>query len=204
VSGREVTSAGVEGTDPRAATDGARATAQYEIAIVGAGYVGLPLARVFADAGRRVVLVDVDEARVERLRQGQSYVEDVSSETLARLVEEQGLGATADYDAVHDVDAILIALPTPLTRQREPDLSVVLGAGVEIGRRLRPGQLVVLESTTYPGTTREDLQPVLERESGLVAGRDFHLAFSPERVDPGRVDWTTKSVPKVVGGIDEA
>ena len=105
---------------------------------------------------------------------------------------------------VRDADAIVIALPTPLSRQREPDLSIVLAAGDEIGRRLRPGQLVVLESTTYPGTTRDALLPVLERASGMVAGKDFHLAFAPERVDPGRVDWTTKNVPKVVGGIDEA
>ena len=105
---------------------------------------------------------------------------------------------------MRDADAILIALPTPLSKQREPDLSIVLAAGAEIGKRLRPGQLVVLESTTYPGTTRDALQPVLERESGLTAGKDFHLAFSPERVDPGRVDWTTKTVPKIVGGIDDA
>jgi UDP-N-acetyl-D-glucosamine dehydrogenase len=179
------------------------ATATYEIAIVGAGYVGVPLAQVFAEAGRHVVLVDVDEARVERLRGGESYIEDVSSETLGRLVEEGSLGATSDYDILREVDAILVALPTPLTRQREPDLSIVLRAGAEIGRRLQPGQLVVLESTTYPGTTRQELLPILERESGLVAGKDFHLAFSPERVDPGRVDWTTKTVPKIVGGIDE-
>jgi UDP-N-acetyl-D-glucosamine dehydrogenase len=195
---------GVEGADPRTATDGAGATAQYEIAIVGAGYVGVPLAQAFAEAGRAVVLVDVDDARVERLRNGDSYIEDVPSETLGRLVEERKLGATTDYDVLRDVDAILVALPTPLTRQREPDLSIVVHAGAEIGKRLRRGQLVVLESTTYPGTTREDLLPVLERESGLVAGKDFHLAFSPERVDPGRVDWTTKTVPKVVGGIDDA
>jgi UDP-N-acetyl-D-glucosamine dehydrogenase len=180
------------------------ATAPYEVAIVGAGYVGVPLAQVFADAGRRVVLVDVDARRVERLRNGDSYIEDVPSETLAGLVRDRGLGATTDYDILREVDAILIALPTPLSKQREPDLSIVLEAGAEIGKRLRPGQLVVLESTTYPGTTRDELQPVLERESGLVAGKDFHLAFSPERVDPGRVDWTTKTVPKVVGGIDEA
>jgi UDP-N-acetyl-D-glucosamine dehydrogenase len=198
VSGPETPEAG-----EASATSGAAATATYEIAIVGAGYVGVPLAQVFAEAGRRVVLVDVDASRVERLRQGESYIEDVSSETLGRLVEERGLGATTDYDVLRDVDAILVALPTPLTRQREPDLSVVLRAGAEIGRRLRTGQLVVLESTTYPGTTREELLPILERESGLVAGKDFHLAFSPERVDPGRVDWTTKTVPKVVGGIDE-
>jgi len=200
VSGPETTSA----EEPSAAAADAAATAQYELAIVGAGYVGVPLAQVFAEAGRRVVLVDVDDARVGRLQRGESYIEDVPSETLGRLVTEHGLGATTDYDVLRDVDAILIALPTPLTRQREPDLSIVLGAGAEIGKRLRPGQLVVLESTTYPGTTREELLPILERESGLVAGKDFHLAFSPERVDPGRVDWTTKTVPKVVGGIDEA
>jgi UDP-N-acetyl-D-glucosamine dehydrogenase len=205
VSGPETTRETERG---RAATEAASveaaSSATYEIAIVGAGYVGVPLAQVFAEAGRRVVLVDVDDARVEQLRCGQSYIEDVPSDALRRLVEEHGLGATSDYDVLRDVDAILVALPTPLTRQREPDLSIVLGAGAEIGRRLRPGQLVVLESTTYPGTTREELLPILERESGLAAGKDFHLAFSPERVDPGRVDWTTKTVPKVVGGIDDA
>ena len=176
----------------------------YDVAIVGAGYVGVPLAQVFADAGRSVVLVDVDAARVEQLLRGESYIEDVSSEKLRELVAERGLGATTDYDVLRTAGAILIALPTPLSKQREPDLSIVVGAGAEIGKRLRRGHLVVLESTTYPGTTRDALQPVLERESGLVAGKDFHLAFSPERVDPGRVDWTTKTVPKVVGGIDEA
>ncbi len=179
-------------------------TATYEVAIVGAGYVGVPLAQVFAEAGRRVVLVDVDERRVERLRHGDSYIEDVSSETLTELVSDRGLGATTDYDVLRDVDAILIALPTPLSKQREPDLSIVRDAASQIGKRLRPGQLVVLESTTYPGTTRGEVLPILERESGLSAGKDFHLAFSPERVDPGRTDWTTKTVPKVVGGIDDA
>ena len=177
---------------------------RYDVAIVGAGYVGLPLAQVFAEAGRRVLLVEVDAARVEQLNRGESYIEDVPSETLAALVSERGLVATTDYDELRHADAILIAVPTPLSKQREPDLSIVLSAGAEIGRRLQRGQLVVLESTTYPGTTRGELLPVLERESGLVAGTDFHLAFSPERVDPGRVDWTTKTVPKVVGGIDEA
>jgi UDP-N-acetyl-D-glucosamine dehydrogenase len=188
------------GTDTTPPPQGAAA----DLAIVGAGYVGVPLAQVFADAGKRVILVDVDAERVERLNRGDSYIEDVPSELLGRLVRERGLRATTDYDALHDVDAILIALPTPLSRQREPDLSIVLGAAAEIATRLRPGQLVVLESTTYPGTTRDELLPILERGSGLVAGRDFQLAFSPERVDPGRVDYTTKTVPKVVGGIDEA
>ena len=179
-------------------------TATYEIAIVGAGYVGVPLAQVFAQAGRRVVLVDVDAQRVEQLGRGESYIEDVSSESLSELVADRRVGATTDYDVLHEVDAILVALPTPLSKQREPDLSIVLDSAAEIGKRLRPGHLVVLESTTYPGTTRDALKPVLERASGLVAGKDFHLAFSPERVDPGRTDWTTKTVPKVVGGIDEA
>jgi UDP-N-acetyl-D-glucosamine dehydrogenase len=189
-------------TAARAATSSATST--YDVAIVGAGYVGVPLAQVFAEAGRSVVLVEADAGRVEMLRRGESYIEDVPSETLAALVSERGLAATVDYDVLRDADAILVALPTPLSRQREPDLSIVLAAGAEIARRLRPGHLVVLESTTYPGTTRDALLPVLERESGLAAGKDFHLAFSPERVDPGRVDWTTKTVPKVVGGIDEA
>jgi UDP-N-acetyl-D-glucosamine dehydrogenase len=200
VTGPETTTATTAGSHP----DGSPATAAYDVAIVGAGYVGLPLAQVFAEAGRRVVLVEADANRVEKLRRGESYIEDVSSDTLGALVAERGLGATTDYDVLSDADAILIALPTPLSRQREPDLSIVLEAGAEIGKRLRPGHLVVLESTTYPGTTREELLPVLERASGLVAGKDFHLAFSPERVDPGRIDWTTKTVPKVVGGIDQA
>jgi UDP-N-acetyl-D-glucosamine dehydrogenase len=175
-----------------------------DVAIVGAGYVGVPLAQVFAEAGKSVVLVDVDAARVAQLNRGESYIEDVPSETLKRLVEEHGLGATTDYDELREADAILIALPTPLSRQREPDLTIVRAATRMIATRLRPGHLVVLESTTYPGTTRDELLPLLEEGSGLKAGEDFHLAFSPERVDPGRVDHTTKNVPKVVGGIDEA
>jgi UDP-N-acetyl-D-glucosamine dehydrogenase len=129
-----------------------------------------------------------------------SYVEDVAS--LKELVDAGRLRATLDYDELENVDSILIALPTPLSDQREPDLSIVLDATRDIAKRLKKGHLVVLESTTYPGTTRESLQPVLE-ESGLNAGEDFHLAFSPERVDPGREDWTTKSTPKIVGGLTE-
>ncbi len=175
---------------------------RYDVAIVGAGYVGVPLAQVFGEAGKRVVLVEIDPRRVEQLNAGESYIEDVPSEELGRLVAEGRLRATTDYDVIGASDAILIALPTPLSKQREPDLSIVKGAAAEIAKRLRPGHLVVLESTTYPGTTREELQPILEAGSGLRAGGDFHLAFSPERVDPGRTDWTTRSVPKVVGGID--
>ncbi len=174
----------------------------YAVAIVGAGYVGVPLAQVFAEAGASVLLVDVDASKVERLNRGESYIGDVPSEALKRLVEN-GLAATTDYDALREADAILIALPTPLSRQREPDLSIVLSATEEIAKRLRPGHLVVLESTTYPGTTREQVLPILER-TGLKVGSDFHLAFSPERVDPGRTDFTTKNVPKIVGGITDA
>jgi UDP-N-acetyl-D-glucosamine dehydrogenase len=173
-----------------------------EIAIIGAGYVGVPLAQVFAEAGRRVVLVDVVQDRVDQLNRGESYIEDVPSEQLAKLVAN-GLSATTDYDILREVDAILIALPTPLSRQREPDLSIVVNAAREIATRLRKGHLVVLESTTYPGTTREEILPLLE-SSGLKVGEDFYLAFSPERVDPGRTDWTTKNVPKVAGGITPA
>jgi UDP-N-acetyl-D-glucosamine dehydrogenase len=174
-----------------------------DVAIVGAGYVGVPLAQVFAEAGRSVLLVDRDAARVAQLNRGESYIEDVPSETLKRLVDDHGLRATTDYDELRDADAILIALPTPLSKQREPDLSIVNSATEEIAKRLRKGHLVVLESTTYPGTTREEILPRLEA-SGLKVGEDFNLAFSPERVDPGREDWTTKNVPKVVGGLTDA
>jgi UDP-N-acetyl-D-glucosamine dehydrogenase len=175
-----------------------------DLAIVGAGYVGVPLAQAFAEAGKSVVLVDVDAGRVEQLNRGESYVGDVPSEELKPLVDDGRVIATTDYDALREVDTILIALPTPLSRQREPDLRILVSAAEELSTRLRKGQLVVLESTTYPGTTREQVLPALERGSGLKAGQDFHLAFSPERVDPGRDDWTTTNVPKVVGGIDEA
>ena len=174
-----------------------------EIAIIGAGYVGVPLAQVFADAGRRVVLLDVQQHRVDQLNRGDSYIEDVPSEVLGKLVDAGLISATTDYDILREVDAILIALPTPLSRQREPDLSIVLNAVGQIAPRLRKGHLVVLESTTYPGTTREEILPILET-SGLKIGEDFHLAFSPERVDPGRTDWTTKNVPKVIGGMTPA
>jgi UDP-N-acetyl-D-glucosamine dehydrogenase len=174
------------------------------VAIVGAGYVGVPLAQVFAEAGQRVVLLDVSTDRVAQLNRGESYIEDVPSATVARLVESGNLSASTDYDVLRGVEAILIALPTPLSKQREPDLTIVESAVRQIATRLQKGQLVVLESTTWPGTTRERVQPLLEQGSGLAAGTDFHLAFSPERVDPGREDWTTKTTPKVVGGIDEA
>jgi UDP-N-acetyl-D-glucosamine dehydrogenase len=171
-----------------------------EVAIVGAGYVGLPLGRCFAEAGIPVVLVDIDAERVEAINRGESHVEDVPSETLRALLEAGTLSATTDYDAVRDTDAIVVALPTPLSANREPDLTIVMSAAREVGRRLRAGHLVSLESTTYPGTTREEVLPILAG-SGLEVGKDFYLAFSPERIDPGREDWTVKTTPKVVGGV---
>jgi len=174
-----------------------------EVAIVGAGYVGLPLGRCFAEAGIPVVLVDIDAERVEAINRGESHVEDVPSETLRALLEAGTLSATTNYDAVRDADAIVVALPTPLSANREPDLRIVMSAAREVGRRLRTGQLVSLESTTYPGTTREEVLPILAG-SGLEVGEDFYLAFSPERIDPGREDWTVKTTPKVVGGVTPA
>src|ERR671922_733081 len=175
-------------------------TTTWDAAVVGAGYVGVPLAHTLATAGRSVLLIDISPDVVESLNRGESHIVDVPAEQLAPLVREGRIRATTDYNEVRRADAILIALPTPLSKQREPDLSIIVSAAEQIGARLREGHLVVLESTTYPRTTREVIQPILER-TGLKAGRDFHLAFSPERVDPGNRTWTTKNVPKVVGGI---
>src|ERR671935_1731680 len=172
------------------------------IAIVGAGYVGVPLADTFGQAGHSIILVDVQPARVDMLNRGESYVEDVSDDALRQLVDAGRLKATTDYDELREADAILIALPTPLSDQREPDLSIVLDATRGIAPRLRKGHLVVLESTTYPGTTRERLLPILE-QSGLAAGTEFNVAYSPERIDPGRTDHTIRTTPKVVGGLTE-
>ena len=176
----------------------------YDVAIVGAGYVGLPLTTTFAEAGCRVLVVDVVPTVVEGLNRGESHIEDVESARLAPLVQQDLVHATTDYGELKDAGAILIALPTPLSRQREPDLTIVESAAQQISRVLREGQVVVLESTTWPGTTREILQPALEEGSGLKVGEGFFLAMSPERVDPGREDWTTKTTPKVLGGITPA
>jgi UDP-N-acetyl-D-glucosamine dehydrogenase len=174
----------------------------YDVAVIGAGYVGVPLAATFAEAGQRVLLLDVQPHLVEALNRGESHIEDISNERLATLVEKGLVVATADYEQLRQAHAVLIALPTPLSRQREPDLSHIERASRDLAAVLQRGQVVVLESTTWPGTTREIVQPILEQGSGLKAGEDFHLAMSPERVDPGREDWTTKTTPKVVGGID--
>jgi UDP-N-acetyl-D-glucosamine dehydrogenase len=173
----------------------------YDIAVIGAGYVGVPLAATFAEAGMRVLLVDIQASVVARLNDGESHIEDVPSKRLAPLVAEGYIVATTDYGQVQHAAAVLIALPTPLSRQREPDLGAIESAARSLGPVLQRGHVVVLESTTWPGTTREVLQPILEERSGLTAGVDFHLAMSPERVDPGREDWTTKTTPKVLGGI---
>ena len=175
--------------------------ASYDVAVVGAGYVGLPLATTFAESGCKVLVVDVVPEVVAGINRGESHIEDVSAERFALLVEAGLVHATTDYGELPAADAILIALPTPLSRQREPDLSIVESAARGIAKVLREGQVVVLESTTWPGTTREVLQPVLEQTSGLKAGEGFFLAMSPGRVDPGREDWTTKTTPKVLGGI---
>ena len=156
-----------------------------KVAIVGAGYVGLPLAQVFATRATRSCSSTSSGASSTGINRGESHIEDVPSEALGPLVERGTVRATTDYDVLRDADAILIALATPLTKQREPDLSIVTSAVRGIAERLRPGHLVVLESTTYPGTTREVVLPILEEISGLKAGDDFNLAFSPERVDPG-------------------
>jgi UDP-N-acetyl-D-glucosamine dehydrogenase len=178
-------------------------TKTWDAAVVGAGYVGIPLAHTLAAAGRSVLLIEVSPDLVAALNRGESHITDVPSAELAPLVREGRIRATTEYNELRNADAVLIALPTPLSKQREPDLSILTGAVEQIGARLRNGHLVILESTTYPRTTREVVLPILER-TGLKAGRDFHLAFSPERVDPGNETWTTKNVPKVVGGITPA
>ena len=170
------------------------------IGIVGLGYVGLPLAVAFAEAGQDVVGVDVDGRLVEALGAGRSHVEDVPDEALAGI--RGRFHPTTRYAELAKVDAVVVAVPTPLTRNREPDLQPLIASGNALAGVLQEGQLVVLESTTYPGTTRERFAPLLE-ESGLAAGRDFHLAFSPERIDPGRTDFTLRNTPKIVGALSD-
>jgi UDP-N-acetyl-D-glucosamine dehydrogenase len=170
------------------------------IGIVGLGYVGLPLAVAFAEAGQEVVGVDVDGRVVEALSAGRSHVEDVPDGVLAGIRER--FHPSTRYAELAKVDAVVVAVPTPLTRNREPDLQPLIASGTALAGVIQEGQLVVLESTTYPGTTRERFAPLLE-ESGLAAGRDFHLAFSPERIDPGRTDYTLRTTPKIVGALSE-
>lgn len=173
------------------------------VAVLGLGYVGLPLAVVFAEAGFRVVGVDLVPEKVERVNRGESYVLDVPSEALKRLVEAGRLSATTDFSICREVDAVSICVPTPLRKTGDPDLSFIVSATEGLAAYVHPGMVVVLESSTYPGTTREMVLPRLTGHSGLNAGQEIFIAFSPERVDPGRTDWTTKNTPKVVGGITE-
>lgn len=168
--------------------------------VIGLGYVGLPLAVEFARAGLKTIGVDVSESKVERINRGESYIGDVRSEDLAAVVESGMLIATTDFEALRGADTINICVPTPLRKTRDPDISYIVDAVKEIQKTIHRGQLIILESTTYPGTTEEVILPLLE-EKGLKPGVDFFLAFSPERVDPGNKTFTTKSIPKVVGGI---
>lgn len=173
------------------------------VGIVGLGYVGLPLAVAFAGTGIRVIGVDTNPEKLTSLNEGSSYIEDVPPETVKKNLETGNLRFSKDYAVLKDADAVIICLPTPLDKHREPDLSVVVDSVWRIAENLRPGTLVVLESTTYPGTTREVVLPILESGRRRV-GEDFHLAFSPERVDPGNRKYTLKNTPKVVGGITSA
>jgi len=171
-----------------------------KIGIVGLGYVGLPLAVAFGQAGHEVVCLDSDENKIKVLSEGRSYIEDVAETALSQLGDR--LLPTLSFAELASCAAVILCVPTPLSGSREPDLTYLLDAGTSLSAVLVPDQLVVLESTSYPGTTREQLAPVLER-SGMKAGRDFHLAFSPERIDPGRSDYTLASTPKLLGGITE-
>jgi UDP-N-acetyl-D-glucosamine dehydrogenase len=171
------------------------------VGIIGLGYVGLPLAVAFAEEGCDVVAVDVDARKAQQLKRGESYIEDIPPERLRAVLDR--ITVSTSYEQLGRVDAVLVCVPTPLSANREPDLGPLVDSMRRLAGVLRAEQLVVLESTTYPGTTRERVAPLLE-ESGLKAGGDFHLAFSPERVDPGRTDFTMRTTPKVLGGLTEA
>jgi len=173
------------------------------IGVIGLGYVGLPLMIRFGEEGFRIIGFDIDDNKVERLNSGESYIKHIPSETIKQLRAKDTFHATSDYAKLREVDSILICVPTPLNNRREPDVSYIENTSNEIARYLREGQLIALESTTYPGTTREILLPKLEKK-GFTVGRDFFLVFSPEREDPGNPTYNTKNIPKVVGGITPA
>jgi UDP-N-acetyl-D-glucosamine dehydrogenase len=175
-----------------------------KIAILGLGYVGLPLAVVFAEAGFHVTGVDPDRRKIDALAEGKSYIPDVKSESVAKLIKDGRFTATSDFSVLKDMDAVSICVPTPLRQTGDPDMSFIISATEELAKYMHKDMVVVLESTTYPGTTRELLLPKLSAKHGLKIGEDWFLAFSPERVDPGREDYTTINTPKVVGGITEA
>jgi UDP-N-acetyl-D-glucosamine dehydrogenase len=173
------------------------------LTVIGQGYVGLPLSMLAVEAGHHVVGIDLDASRIEMLRRGESYVDDVEDARLRAALDSGRYMAAADYPAAAGFDVAVITVPTPL-RNRSPDLSFVTGAARELSKYVTPGSLVILESTTYPGTTEDLLRPILEQGSGLRAGADFALGYSPERVDPGNKTWTLSATPKVVSGIDDA
>ncbi len=175
-----------------------------KIGILGMGYVGMPLAVVFAEKGFNVLGIDPDQRKVDTFNKGISYIQDVPTETVARLRQSGRLAMTAGFAALAEMDAVSICVPTPLRQTGDPDMSYILSATEELAKYVHPGMVVVLESTTYPGTTRELLIPMLAEQSGLKVGEDIFICFSPERVDPGREDWTTYNTPKVMGGITPA
>src|SRR5690606_34873563 len=179
------------------------AAREARVGVLGLGYVGLPLGIAFGEAGFPALGLDVDLSKIESLRKGRSYIRHIPSEPIARLVSQQRMRFSADLSELASCDAILVCVPTPLNESREPDLSYVRASAEAIAASLRPGQLVVLESTTYPGTTVEVVKPILET-SGLRAGEDFHLAYSPEREDPNNPVYRTRNIPKLVGGYTEA
>jgi len=174
-----------------------------KLAVLGMGYVGLPFATVFASAGFDVTGIDPISEKMEKLNRGESYIMDVSADLVKKLVADGKLRGTPDYSVLKDIDAVAICVPTPLRNTGDPDLSFIISAAEGIAPYVHPGMMVVLESSTYPGTTRELVLPTLTEKSGLVLGEELFVAFSPERVDPGREDWTTKNTPKVIGGITE-
>ena len=178
-------------------------TRSLRVGIIGLGYVGLPLAVTFAEAGFHVTGIDANLQRVDQANRGESYIPDVSSSTLRKLIDTQCICFTSDYDALDDLDAVSICVPTPLRKTRDPDISYIISATQQVRAHLHPGQLIILESTTYPGTTDEVLLPELE-STGLKVGLDFFLAFSPERIDPGNPDFSARNTPKIVGGITPA
>lgn len=175
-----------------------------KIAIIGLGYVGLPLSLQFARSCTTVVGIDIDPAKIEALKAGRTYIKHVDERAIIELIREEKFQPTTDFARIRECGAVIICVPTPLTKTREPDLSYVLNTGRAIAPHLQRGSLVVLESTTYPGTTEEDLRPILEEGSGFRAGRDFHLAFSPEREDPGNPNSKVATIPKIVGGFTPA
>ena len=171
------------------------------IAIIGLGYVGLPLALQFSRSGTQVIGLDIDAHKVESLNRGKSYIKHIADKAIGIQLRKKSFLASTDFGLIKGVDAVIICVPTPLNKNREPDISYILNTGRAMAPYLKPGILVVLESTTYPGTTDEDLRTILEAGSSLKAGKDFHLAFSPERIDPGNKNWTTANTPIVVGGV---